>query len=92
MLKKNVRYAHVSQVLILCYRKMFATLTCHRAKKWKNIAKGSFYQKMYENIICSFLNSEYFIFPEFSCIFQHYKMAAVAATILGPAAKRYGRF
>ncbi|KAL1460209.1 hypothetical protein WDU94_012144 [Cyamophila willieti] len=29
MLEKNVRYAHVSQVLILCWRKMFATLTCH---------------------------------------------------------------
>ncbi|KAL1458155.1 hypothetical protein WDU94_008326 [Cyamophila willieti] len=62
------------------------------AKKWKNIAKGSFYQKMYKNIICSFLNYKHFIFPEFSCILQHYKMAAVAATILGPAAKRYGRF
>ncbi|KAL1446831.1 hypothetical protein WDU94_012238, partial [Cyamophila willieti] len=52
--------------------KRFATLTCHRCcydiekkwpKKWKNIAKGSFYQKMYKNIICSFLNSKYFIFP-----------------------------
>ncbi|KAL1457394.1 hypothetical protein WDU94_007631 [Cyamophila willieti] len=25
-----------------------------RAKKWKNITKCSFYQKMYKNIICSF--------------------------------------
>ncbi|KAL1448697.1 hypothetical protein WDU94_008908 [Cyamophila willieti] len=40
-----------------------------QAKKWKNIAKGSFYQKMYKIIICSFLNSKHFIFLEFSCIF-----------------------
>ncbi|KAL1460543.1 hypothetical protein WDU94_012520 [Cyamophila willieti] len=69
MLEKNVR------LLFLVLRARY------EAKKWKNIAKGSFYQKMYKNIICSILNSKHFIFLEFSCIFQHYKMAAVAATI-----------
>ncbi|KAL1461971.1 hypothetical protein WDU94_013829 [Cyamophila willieti] len=39
--------SRVTGVDFMLEKKMFATLTCHRAKKWKNIAKGSFYQKMY---------------------------------------------
>ncbi|KAL1465016.1 hypothetical protein WDU94_004613 [Cyamophila willieti] len=64
MFEKNVRYAHV---------KMFATVFGFMGsllgQRVEKNANGSFYQKMYKIIICSFLNSKHFIFLKLSCIF-----------------------